>query len=128
MHNYPIMRSMSKENLGNRFKFNQSQKSSTSALCATTQEGNCAICYKNHGLKACVSDASNLVIELKCGRNLHASISKVGITVSCIKIQHALTWKKSRWSRPLNYHPRRQVLLCRLQSRQILLQCALVGR
>ena len=37
-----------RENPGNRenlFKFNRSQKSSTSALCATTQETTCVICY-----------------------------------------------------------------------------------
>ena len=137
-----------KENPGNhenRFKCNRSQKSSTSALCATTQEAKCVICYKNYGLrscvnflslplketfrkatcsnvKACVSDALNLVIELKCARNLHASIVKVDVTVSCIKIQLVLTWKKSRWNRSLNYHPRRHALLYHLQSWQILLQ------
>ena len=46
-------KALAKENPGNRFKFNWSQKSSTSALCATTQEGKCVTCYKNHGLKSC---------------------------------------------------------------------------
>ena len=50
-------------NLENRFKFNRSQKSSTSALCATTQEGKCVICYKNHGLTSCVSFLSLPVKE-----------------------------------------------------------------
>ena len=55
-----------KENFGNRenrFKFNRSQKSSTSALCATTHEGKCVVCYKNHGLKSCVSFLSLPVNE-----------------------------------------------------------------
>ena len=55
-----------KEKLGNRenrFKFNRSQKLSTSALCAATQEGKCVICYKNHGLKSCVTFLSLPVKE-----------------------------------------------------------------
>ena len=50
-------------NCENCFKFNQSQKSSTSALCATTQETKCVICYKNHGLKLCVNFLSLPVKE-----------------------------------------------------------------
>ena len=103
-------------NRGNRFNFNRVTKSSPSALCATTQEGKCVICYKNHGLKSCVSFLSLPVKErfrkatskglcfrclesghrAVCARNLHASIAKVDITVSCIKIHLVLTWKKSR--------------------------------
>ena len=49
------LKAPAKESPGNRFKFNRSQKSSTSALCVTTQEGKCIICYKNHCLKSCVS-------------------------------------------------------------------------
>ena len=51
-------KALAKENPGNRenrFKFSRSQKSSTSALCAGTQEGKYVICCINHGLKSCVS-------------------------------------------------------------------------
>ena len=50
-------------NCENRFKFNRSQKSSTSALWETTQETKCFTCYKNHGLKSCVNFLSLPVKE-----------------------------------------------------------------
>ena len=74
-----------KENFGNRenrFKFNRSQKSSTSALCATTHEGKCVICYKNHGLKSCVS-----FLSLPVNERFRKAASK-GLCFRCLEPGH----------------------------------------
>ncbi|PFX12586.1 hypothetical protein AWC38_SpisGene23429 [Stylophora pistillata] len=74
-----------KGNPGNReklFKFNTSQKSSTSALCATTQESKCVICYKNHGWKSCLSFLSFPVKE-----RFRKATSK-GLCFRCLESGH----------------------------------------
>ena len=74
-----------KENPGNRenrFKFNRSQRSSTSALCATTQEGKCVICSKNHGLKSCVS-----FLSLPVKERFRKATSK-GLCFRCLESGH----------------------------------------
>ena len=74
-----------KENPGNRenrFKFNQSQKSSTSELCATTQEGKCMICYKNHVLKSCIS-----FLSLPVKERFRKAMSK-GLCFQCLEPGH----------------------------------------
>ena len=74
-----------KENFGNRenrFKFNRSQKSSTSALCATTHEGKCVVCYKNHGLKSCVS-----FLSLPVNERFRKAASK-GLCFRCLEPGH----------------------------------------
>ena len=74
-----------KENFGNRenrFKFNRSQKSSTSALCATTHEGKCVVCYKNHGLKSCVT-----FLSLPVNERFRKAASK-GLCFRCLEPGH----------------------------------------
>ena len=74
-----------KENFGNRenrFKFNRSQKSSTSALCATTHEGKCVVCYKTHGLKSCVS-----FLSLPVNERFRKAASK-GLCFRCLEPGH----------------------------------------
>lgn len=77
-----------KENLGNREnrfkfqKFNRSQKLSTSALCAATQEGKCVLCYKNHGLKSCVT-----FLSLPVKERFRKATSK-GLCFRCLEPGH----------------------------------------
>ncbi|KAL9985156.1 hypothetical protein ACROYT_G007526 [Oculina patagonica] len=75
----------SKENPGNRegrFKFYRSQKSSTFALCAATQESKCVICYKNHGLKSCVT-----FLSLPVKERFRKATSK-GLCFRCLESGH----------------------------------------
>ncbi|XP_078363870.1 uncharacterized protein LOC144648110 [Oculina patagonica] len=75
----------SKENPGNRegrFKFNRSQKSSIFALCAKTQESKCVICYKNHGLKSCVT-----FLSLPVKERFRKATSK-GLCFRCLESGH----------------------------------------
>ena len=76
------LKAPAKESPGNRFKFNRSQKSSTSALCVTTQEGKCIICYKNHCLKSCVS-----FLSLPVKERFRKATSK-GLCFRCLESGH----------------------------------------
>lgn len=74
-----------KENPGNRenrFKCDRSQKSSTPALCATTQEAKCVICYKNYGLRSCVN-----FLSLPLKERFRKATSK-GLCFRCHSLLH----------------------------------------
>ena len=63
--------------------------------------------------KACVFGALNLATELKFIKNHSVNTAVVNITVSCTWNQSSLSQKKPIQS-PLNHHPHRQLLHCRL--------------
>lgn len=78
-------KSSAKETSGNfeaHFKFNRSQRSSTSSLYTSTQESKCVVCHKSHGVRSCVS-----FLSLPVKERFRRVVSK-GLCFQCLEFGH----------------------------------------